>query len=249
MPKIFPFVLIVSLFFFEISFANELGSNGWSYQGATGPEHWGDLKQQYLECKTGQMQSPIDIERNITEQLSLIPISTHYLNSMAKIDNTGSTMEIDLQDGGKVTLPSGVYKLKQIHFHSPSEQKIDGRSFPLEAHLVHKSETGNLAVIAILFELGKENMVLKSIFSNFPKQIGGQFITKFDASALVKKNKAYFNYLGSLTTPPCSEGVDWYVLKDHDTLSVKQIEEFQKHYFQNNRPIQQTNGRLIKEFK
>jgi carbonic anhydrase len=247
MTKSVRFLFAASLLTCGLAFADGPDSNGWSYEGATAPEHWGDLKSKYQECKTGQAQSPVNIETNAAQKSILMPISTHYLSTAVEVENTGRTIQVNFKNGGQVTLPSGAYALKQLHFHTPSEETVNGKSFPIEAHLVHKNADGRLAVIALFFESGQENTALRDIFSRLPQQKEDEFQSSFDASSLIHGDLAYYNYSGSLTTPPCSEGVDWYVLKRPDMMSAKQIVNFQKLFPMNARPPQPINNRIIKE--
>jgi carbonic anhydrase len=247
MTKSIRFLFAAFLLTYGLASADGPDSNSWSYEGATAPEHWGDLKSQYQECKTGQAQSPINIETNVVQKSILMPISTHYLNTVVKVENTGKTIQVNFKDGGQVTLPSGTYALKQLHFHTPSEETVNGKPFPIEAHLVHENANGKLAVAALFFESGKENGALRDIFSRLPQEKEGEFQSQFDASSLIHGDLAYYNYFGSLTTPPCGEGVDWYVLKRLDAMSTEQIVNFQKLFPMNARPVQPINNRIIKE--
>ena len=148
----------------------------------------------------------------------------------------------------RASLSNGNYKLLQFHFHTPSEEKIDGKSFPMVAHLVHKNEAGNLAVIGVLFKAGKENAALKEIFAKLPAAEGKEPLAdKFDATALLPSSLAYFSFNGSLTTPPCSEGVSWHVLKTPVEMSPKQISAFKKIFKMNARPVQPLNDRKVIE--
>ncbi len=152
-----------------------------------------------------------------------------------------------LAGAGAMRLASGDYKLVQFHFHTPSEESIDGKRFPLVAHLVHKNENGALAVVAVLFKKGKENAALKQVFAELPAAAGDKhpLASNIDMMATLPSTHAYYAYMGSLTTPPCSEGVHWQVLKQPSEISGKQLAAFRKLYPMNARPVQPLNGRII----
>jgi len=151
-----------------------------------------------------------------------------------------------LADAGSATVPSGQYRLLQFHFHTPSEEMINGKSFPLVAHLVHKNSDGKLAVIAVLFKEGKENSALAPIFAAMPAKEGKVSLASgFDVSSILPSSLGYYSFTGSLTTPPCSEGVAWQVLSASAEISKAQIEAFHAIYKMNARPVQPLNGRVI----
>ncbi len=220
----------------------------WGYGGNAGPGHWGSLEKDFETCKLGHEQSPIDISTKATQKADLPAIGTSYKSSAGELVNNGHTIQVNLADGGAAQLPSGSYRLLQFHFHTPSEEKIDGKHFPLVAHLVHKNEAGNLAVIGVLFKQGKENQALKDIFAALPAHEGKEALkSDFDATALLPANLGYYAFKGSLTTPPCSEGVAWQVLKTPVELSRAQLQAFQKVFKMNARPVQPLNGRQVLE--
>ncbi len=217
----------------------------WGYEGHGGADHWSELDKAFEVCKIGKTQSPIDIVTAQVESVAGAPIKPAYKSSPAKLANNGHTIVVHLADGGSVTVPSGTYKAVQFHFHAPSEEKIDGKSFPMVAHIVHSNDAGKLAVIAVLFNEGAENAALKEIFSALPAKEGEQPIKPFDTTALLPATLPYFAFEGSLTTPPCSEGVAWQVLKTPSTMSAAQIEAFRKIFPMNARPVQPLNGRKV----
>ena len=147
------------------------GAIKWGYDGAIGPANWGDLSKDYATCKTGQVQSPIDIQTKQADKVNA-KIITNYKASASEVVNNGHTIQVVLADGGSVNLDGSDYKILQFHFHTPAEEKIDGKSFPFNAHLVHQSADGKLAVIGVLFNEGKENASLKEIFANMPASEG-----------------------------------------------------------------------------
>jgi carbonic anhydrase len=219
----------------------------WQYGGATGPAHWGDLEGDFAACKTGKEQSPIDIHGAV--KAALPAIGFHYAAGPAEVVNNGHTIQVDLANGGTVDLASGAYKLLQFHFHTPSEEKIDGHPYAMVAHLVHRNDAGQLAVVAVLFKEGKANPVLAKVFGAMPGKEGGkaELAGGIDAAALLPTKREYYAYAGSLTTPPCTEGVRWQVLKQPAELSREQLAAFRKLYPMTARPTQKLNGRKVEE--
>jgi carbonic anhydrase len=239
-------VLTAGLFTASVGIqAAEQGPAHWTYTGKNGPSHWADLEHGFASCKLGKQQSPIDIHAAKTAPLA--PIGFHYAASAADIVNTGHTVQVNLADGGSVGIASGDYKLVQFHFHTPSEETINGKHYPLVAHLVHRNEAGELAVVAVLFKLGKENTALKQVFAELPARAGEQhaLASGIDIGAVLPSRHAYYAYTGSLTTPPCSEGVHWQVLKQQADISRAQLSAFRKLYAMNARPVQPLNGRVV----
>ena len=217
----------------------------WEYTGKAGTSHWGELEPDFSACKLGKTQSPIDIRH---EQAGApAPLGFHYAASAADIVNTGHTVQVNLAQGGAVHLASGDYKLVQVHFHTPSKEKIHGKRYPLVAHMVHKNDAGELAVVAVLFKQGKENAALKPVFAGLPAHTGDHHPVAgaFDPAALLPAEHAYYAYMGSLTTPPCSEGVHWQVLKQPVEVSKAQLSAFRNLYPMNARPVQPLNGRVV----
>lgn len=220
----------------------------WSYSGTSGPEHWGDLEPDYATCKTGSRQSPIDIEG--AKPSDLPQIQFNYQISPLKIINNGHTIQINYESGSSITVGDKQYSLVQFHFHHPSEEKISGKQFDLVAHLVHKDAQGNLGVVAILFQSGQTNPFLDLLWKYVPKDIGKEVVNKkvnLNVADLLPADRSYYTFAGSLTTPPCSEGVTWYVMKNVVELSPEETSTFAKWYPMNARPIQPTNGREILE--
>lgn len=220
----------------------------WSYSGPGGPEFWGDLEPDYATCKTGSRQSPINIEGAKSSDLPVIHFN--YQISPLKIINNGHTIQINYEPGSSISVDNKQYSLVQFHFHHPSEEKIAGKQFDLVAHLVHKDAQGNLAVVAILFQSGQTNPFLDLLWKYVPKDVGKEADNKkvnLNVADLLPADRSYYTFAGSLTTPPCSEGVTWYVLKNFVELSPDEISTFAKWYPMNARPIQPTNGREIVE--
>jgi len=240
------FVLVAALTALPAAFAADTHAPHWGYDKAA---MWGDLSAEFKECKLGKEQSPIDISTKATEKAKLPALGFNYKAGAAEVLNNGHTVQVDLADAGSAKLAGSDYPLLQFHFHTPSEEKIDGKSYPMVAHLVHKNASGNLAVVGVLFREGRENEALKSVLESMPAREGGKVALKnaFNPAGFLPKNQGYYAFKGSLTTPPCSEGVAWQVLKEPVELSKAQINSFQKLYKMNARPVQPLNGRRVQE--
>lgn len=220
----------------------------WGYNGNVGPQHWGDLHPDYIVCGMGQNQSPINIQGALEAKLA--PLTVSYPESGQTIVNNGHTLQVDFAPGNTLTLNGASFNMAQVHFHAPSENQIDGKTFPLEAHFVHVDKHGGLAVVAVMFEHGPANAGLARLWAQMPKQMNTPArlpakVTPFD---LLPASLAYYRYSGSLTTPPCSEGVRWLVLKTPVTASQKQIDAFSGAMgTHTNRPVQPLNARVVVE--
>ncbi|QWD78390.1 carbonic anhydrase [Polynucleobacter sp. MWH-Svant-W18] len=223
------------------------GGTSWGYEGKVGPDNWGNLSQEFATCKVGQQQAPIDIP-TMSATKATAPIKTNYKASAGEIINNGHTIQVALSDAGGANLSGVDYKFLQTHFHAPGEEKVDGKSYPFNAHLVHQSADGKLAVIGVFFKEGAENPVFKEVFAQMPDKEGKVALKgKIDPAGLLPKSLAYYSYAGSLTTPPCSEGVTFYILKTPMEMSKAQLEQFKKLYPMNARPTFPLNGRKITE--
>jgi len=221
------------------------GAIHWSYSGEGAPENWGSIDPRFATCANGVNQSPIDLT-GFTES-ELPAIDFNYNLTSSDILNNGHAIQANVKDGSSITVDGKTFDLKQFHFHNPSENNINGKSFPLEAHFVHASKAGELAVVAVMFEEGSENKALTELWAKMPQKVGDKNpIDAKNLEALLPKERDYYRFNGSLTTPPCTEGVRWLVMKDAITLSATQIETFKKvMHHHNNRPIQATNARVI----
>jgi len=213
----------------------------WGYTGAKGPAHWGTICPQFTACGTGSRQSPIDITAATSRTLPALEI--HYGRRQAKVQDTGHDIQVEITQGGSTALVVGgrTYQLVQFHFHAPGEHKIGGKPAPMEIHFVHADEGGELAVIGVMMQEGKPNPVIARILQALdtdPPAI------ELEPADLLPADRSYFGYAGSLTTPPCTEGVRWHVLRGSIELSKEQIEDFRKRHV-NARPIQNPNGRVI----
>lgn len=218
----------------------------WAYEGDTGPAHWGDLKPEFAACKDGKSQSPVDIAGAVKADLPAI--ETHYDDTTLRVINNGHAIQANYDNGSYAIIGGKRYDLLQFHFHGPSENTVDGKAFPLEAHLVHKSEDGTLAVIGVLYKEGKENKTIGEVWKNIPKEQGKEEVVegkKISVKGVMPSDKTYYHFSGSLTTPPCTEDVSWNVLTTPVEISTQQIEEFRKYYKNSARPVQPLHGRVI----
>ncbi len=217
----------------------------WSYSGDTNPTHWSELSPDFAACELGREQSPIDITDAV--QGNPAPIVFNYSPTPLVIFNTGRTIQVNYAPGSTVTLNGEEYTLLQFHFHTPSEHTIEGKASAMELHLVHRNATGKLAVASIMMKEGVANPLIEQIWQQIPA--AGQTTTvkeqTINAANFLPKNKAYYSYSGSLTTPPCSESVKWNVLVEPITVSGEEIKVFQKLYQADARTIQPTNGRVV----
>ncbi|MEO1959212.1 MAG: carbonic anhydrase family protein [Nautiliaceae bacterium] len=218
----------------------------WGYNGNIGPDHWGDLSHDYIMCKVGKNQSPIDISGAVNA--SLTPLNIYYNVKAKTFLNNGHTLKAKMKEGAKLYIDGKEFKLIQFHFHTPSENTINGKYYPMEAHFVHSTKDGELAVIGVMFKIGKFNPSIQKLINNMPKKVGEKkdiCQTNLKAKDLLPKSLEYFRFNGSLTTPPCSEGVRWFVLKEPVEVSKEQVRTFEKVMGKNNRPLQDLNARVI----
>ena len=219
----------------------------WSYEGSAGPEGWGQMKPEFAKCSSGSRQSPIDIRDGI--KVSLDAVQFDYKPSAFRVVDNGHTVQVNVGAGNSIEVMGRRYELLQFHFHRPSEERVNGKQFDMVVHLVHKDLEGRLAVVAVLLERGSALPIVQSVWNNLPLEKGDEVAAKLplDMSALLPGERSYFTYMGSLTTPPCSEGVLWMVMKNPVQISAEQIGIFGRLYPMNARPIQSASGRLIKE--
>jgi carbonic anhydrase len=219
----------------------------WDYSGAGGPQDWGRMNPEFAKCSSGTRQSPIDIRDGIKVELD--PVQFDYKPSAFKVIDNGHTVQVNVANGNWIDVMGQRYQLVQFHFHRPSEERIDGKPFDMVVHLVHKSLEGRLAVVAVLLERGSAQPVVQSVWNNLPLEKGDEVPARapIDMNQLLPAERGYFTYMGSLTTPPCSEGVLWMVMKQPVSVSPEQIGIFARLYPMNARPIQSVSGRLIKE--
>lgn len=219
----------------------------WTYEGEEGSAHWGELDAKYEMCAQGRSQSPIEIS-SPTEQ-DLANIVFHYQPSEVKILNNGHTVQVTYDSGSYIELDGVRYEVKQFHYHTPSEHQVDGVSFAGELHIVHTSADGNLAVLGLLLEEGSENAALAPFINNLPAEVTAETDAgvKINAMDFLPSIQTTYRYSGSLTTPPCSEGVNWLVMTTPVDLSPVQLSELESLFEANNRPVQPLNDRTLSE--
>ena len=247
MKPAMPLALLTAAVLSTSAFAAPKHGPAWEYEGKVGADHWGDIDKGFSACKLSREQSPIDIETGKAKSMALPAIEFRYAPGAAEVVNNGHTVQVNLPAGSKIKMGKDSYKLLQFHFHTPSEEKVDGESYPLVAHFVHQSSHGKLAVVAVLMNEGKENAALKPVFAALPAKEGDKMqVTAFNPAEALPAGHAYYAFMGSLTTPPCSDGVRWQVLKDPVEVSKEQIASFQNLYKMNARPVQALNGRIVK---
>lgn len=216
----------------------------WEYMGEDGPDHWGELDRVYDACATGSAQSPIDLKNAMAKDLAALA-PTYQAAAISAVNN-GHTIQVNVPAGSSLIVEGVPYALAQFHFHHPSEHTLNGVSFPLEVHLVHKSASGSLAVVGVFFKVGAANTALAPLFADLPEE--NKTVTSaatIDPAQLLPSERLYFKYPGSLTTPPCSEGVKWHVFQTPIEISQAQLDAFASRFAMNARPIQPLGSREL----
>lgn len=225
----------------------------WTYEGARGADHWSELDPEYAACNAGKEQSPIDI-RN-AHKTELPAINFEYKNGPLKyLINNGYTIRVNYHDvpgtGSFLIVGDKRYQLTQFHFHHPSEEYVNGRQYDMVLHLMHKADDGQVAGVTVFLKAGRPNATMQQIWQHMPRteskemDIAGVEINPAD---LIPRDHAYYMYMGSLTAPPCTEGVTWFVLRTPMDVSTEEINSFAKLYPRDVRPLQPLNGRVVKE--
>jgi carbonic anhydrase len=222
----------------------------WGYAGDVGPEHWAELSPENKLCAVGTRQSPIDIRETIAVDQEKIAFD-YRPSSFSVLDN-GHTVQVNVAPGNGLTIMGRRYELLQFHFHRPSEERVNGRQFDMVAHLVHRDGEGRLAVVAVLLERGRDDRpqpLIQTVWANLPLEKGEALAAQvpIDLNQLLPGERGYYTYMGSLTTPPCAEGVLWMVMRQPVQLTGAQVDIFARLYPMNARPLQAGSGRLIKE--
>lgn len=244
-------LIIASLSLSATLFAGAHGTH-WGYTGHDQASHWGDLSPKYGTCKKGHNQSPINIVTTKVEHSGhQDKITFNYVTAGTEVVNNGHTIQVNVEAGSSITVGGETFLLKQFHFHTPSENQINGKNFPLEVHFVHVSKDNHLAVVGVLFEDGVDNPELRYIWEKMPHKAHREapiFFSAEHVNNILPKNKDYYKFIGSLTTPPCSENVKWMVMKNYSTISGPEVREFlHTLHFENNRPVQEINSRVISD--
>lgn len=224
----------------------------WGYTGETGPAQWGEISKEYATCQTGIKQSPIDIQSATASKLGLPALNMQYVDGPTRFRSINHTLQATMSSyaSNSIEVDEKIYYLKQLDFHAPSEHTLNGKTFPLELQLVHKNPHGDIAIVAVMFDVGEPNQAIQNLWESFPAMEDSSMpiFSPVNINQLLPDNKTYWRYRGSLTTPPCTEGVTWAVLKTPVTLSADQLDKF--HYIvgsANNRPPQPLNERKIEE--
>ncbi|MDR7308133.1 carbonic anhydrase family protein [Rhodoferax saidenbachensis] len=226
------------------------GEVHWAYEGDVGPQAWGKLKPDFNVCALGKRQSPINIEDGNTLQGPAEPLLFNYTASNGTVLNNGHTIQVDVQGDNTITVRGSRYKLLQFHFHTPSEEQVNGKRAAMVAHLVHKNDDGQLAVVAVLLEPGVANPLIDKVWTYMPLEVNDRVRMPrelLNLNELLPTDQRYYQFMGSLTTPPCTEGVLWTVLKQPMQISRAQYKLFTQLYANNARPVQALNGRPVRE--
>jgi carbonic anhydrase len=218
----------------------------WSYYGKRGPTNWGKLDPGYAACSKGKLESPIDI-RNAKLDRALAPIALHYLSGPVTLFNEGHTIRGIVPAGNYIVFNGTRYDLQQFHFHHPAEHLVNGKLADLEIHLVHKSASGEFVVIAVLVKEGQVNGSLAALWPSLPRTVGASTTLQdpFDPAGLLPADQGYWAYTGSLTAPPCTEGVHWLIMENPTQLAGDQLDAFARLYPDNARPVEATRGRKV----
>jgi carbonic anhydrase len=219
----------------------------WGYEGEGSPANWGKLRRDYTTCSTGRRQSPIDIRDSI--RVDLEPIQFDYKLSQFRIVDNGHTIQVNVGEGSTMSVMNRTYRLLRFKFHRPAEERINGKAFDMSIHLVHQDDEGKIAMVAVLLEKGAENPLIQTLWNHMPLEVDQEVAPSvaIDLKALLPENRGYYTYMGSLTTPPCTEDVLWMVFKQSMPVSAEQVSIFSRLYKNNARPIQPANSRLVKE--
>lgn len=230
-----------------VALAAPAHADHWAYAGDEGPAKWGEHAP---TCNVGKAQSPVEIATKGKSAAAPKgpPAPLHFAWQKAKgvVVNNGHTIQVNLPPGSSLDVGGTAYELLQFHFHTPSEHVIDGKAAPMEAHFVHKTAAGKLGVVGMMMTEGKTpNGALEGVFGQLPVKPDDKREVEIDLAALLPENHSYFTYEGSLTTPPCSEGVHWMVLKQPLRTSAAQVKSFRKLFPLNARPVQALNTRQV----
>lgn len=244
--------LTITMTYTTALFAKDNDAVQWNYQGRTGADYWAELSPKFALCGSGKNQSPININTNEATDIKQAPLIFDYSMLIPdKIKHTGTSIQVDVGLGNSVKIDDKTFDLQYFNFHSPSEHTVNGKRFPFEAHFVHKSRKGELLVVAMMFIPGAADNTLAKLWEKMPRKVGEE--NRLDAKALKgleseMKVSNYYRVNGSLTTPPCTEGVRWFILKTPMTISAEQLHVFETVVGdKNNRPVQDLNARLILE--
>ncbi len=245
------------IIFITANFSNVRADDGkihpWGYEGGTGPDHWGEIEkdhEKHLMCREGVNQSPVDISH--VPGLKLADLGCKYLKTPIRIINNTHTIHLSYDPGSFANWGNEKFELIQFHFHRHSEHLVNGKPYPMEMHLVHKTPGHQYVVIGVFIQEGRHNPEIQKIWNRIPSEINEEFSYEnelIDLAAILPQNHEYFHYNGSLTTPPCSENVSWFLLETPFEISKDQIKYFEKFISHNARPVQKLNHRIIVKIK
>lgn len=228
--------------------SGEEGVAPWNYEPGTGPEEWGELHPDYASCSRGESRSPIDIEAASGEGLTNIVFDYGTVSPLPLINN-GNTILVPVPAGNGIEVDDLRYELLQFHFHSPSEHTVDGLAYAMELHLVHLASDGAIAVVSVLFADGAGHEALQPVFEAFPALPGApaQVNDPIELIDFLPERQTTYRYEGSLTTPPCTEGVQWFIFTEPVEVSAEQVDTFRTAVGENARPAQTLNDRPVEE--
>jgi len=218
----------------------------WGYDGEVAPEHWGELSPDFSACGEGKQQSPVDIPA--TAAVNPPGLRVDYRDSALHIVNNGHTIQVNVDPGSTLQVDGATYPLAQFHLHALSEHTLNGAHTEMELHLVHKDATGRIAVVGVMLEAGAHSAAYEPLLAHMPAEEGEPETIagiSLNAADLLPAQRGYYRYDGSLTTPPCTEGVTWLVLSEPVELSASQVAAFERLYDHNYRPVQPLYGRTF----
>ena len=242
----FPIVAVALTCFASLSTAQTAAN--WNYYGKTGPLGWGKLDPSYKACSNGHEQSPLDI-RGVHLNKSLQPIEFHYLAGTETVENNGRTIVVHVNPGSYMVAGGTRYNLMQYEFRTPSEEAVKGKLTDMSVQFLHKSADGQMAIVAVRLAENQDapNAVLATLFSQLPRKSGDtvKIADPVNPGGFLPADRAYWTYMGSLTTPPCTEGVRWFVFQQPVTLSRTQLRTYGALFRMNTRPLQDAHGREI----
>lgn len=221
----------------------------WTYEGDHGPQAWGDLKPEYGLCKNGVEQSPIDLV--FKKPKTNRPIKVSYKESLVRVEDDGRTVKVHFEGGNTIEIEGQTFELQHAEFHTASEHTISGNRLPMELQLVHANPSGELAILGVILIEGPAHPIIETVWQNMPiqKEVEKEVNEKINPEDFIPQTRTYYNYTGSLTSPPCTEGVNWNVFNTPVTLSKEQILTFRQLYPSNNRPIQPLGPRKAVNYK
>jgi carbonic anhydrase len=247
------FGILLALVFLVPSSSLAQWKTPWAYDGATGPDRWSELDPAYALCKAGREQSPIDIRSAQPSGAAAIRFD-YRAEPLRYLINNGKTIRVNYHDAagtGSFLVAGGKqYQLTQFHFHRPSEETVDGKPYDMEVHLMHQSNDGKVAGVVIFLKAGASNAIVQKLWDHMPQTEGGEQAiagVDIDPTGLLPHELSHFEYMGSLSAPPCTEGVVWFVLRTPVEVSPAQIAAFARLYPHDVRPVQPLNGRIVKE--